>query len=281
MFNFYNPSALLKSFWVIIGMTCCVQAQVESIKFGDTILLETPKNSLPLEPLPAVNSMPVASSSNMDAGISGIINTCQQCGQSGCYGESFHLYAQPVEASVCQPQRIRPRLFLHAWQKDQKYFQYRFTPPCPGDSANQFFELQKSNGRLQQYVFYNFHFETMGDNQPESLTKSGIIKVSEITRIWPHTPGPIFLTPSDNPELDQQRHQIVFEALVSQGLPISPEYLVIAPRQGPGLMGIEAIQIFNQQLQGSPLNPVIGGQGSNSVFSVGSGNGSGSRPASR
>ncbi len=198
---------------------------------------------------------------------------CQSCNQANCYGSCYHHFAKELQPECSAPSR-RPQFLRRIWHSDQQYFQSQVTPPCPGHFVNQFMEVQKGNGRLAQYVFYGFHFNSLDVDSQAGLTKSGRTKVMEIARIWQLTPGPIYLIPSGEDQVDQIRLNVALQALNQQGLPISSDYLVLADPSGPSLMGVEANQFFLQRLQGSPLNPVTGTQGGGSQSTISSGNAS-------
>jgi len=248
-------------------------SHAEATELPRPAVAHDPANHAPANHAPALVAGPARLTPVTGDGgaATGHCQACQSCTQPNCYGSCYHQFATELQPEYSPPRR-RPQIIKRIWQADQQYFQSQVTPPCPGHFVNQFMEVQKANGRLAQYVFYGFHFHSLDVDQQAGLTKSGRTKVIEIARIWQLTPGPIYLMPSGDPQVDQTRLQAAVQALTQQGLPISPDYVVLADPSGPSLMGVEANQFFLQRLQGSPLNPVMGTQGGGAQSTVGGGN---------
>jgi hypothetical protein len=172
--------------------------------------------------------------------------TCGQgvtCGQGGVCGQAGH---------ACRPHGLFPGYLDHWCQKHDSYYQHVPYLPCPGDALNQSLEAQKLNGRLAQLVFHRFHFQHDGQTGTWNLTRSGWNRAYDLSRILPITPGSITVDPLGDPEADALRMQAVRDALAAYG--IENMDLTLARPRVPGLDGPEALLIYGQRQQGSPLD---------------------------
>jgi hypothetical protein len=183
-------------------------------------------------------------------------NPCERCGKcrslasSGCAGHGPHSCG-------------RRCLLRDVWHKDQAYFQYETDLLCPGERMYRLLEPQKTNGRVAQLAFYRFHFQLNPDTQLWQFTRSGQSNLEKLMRILPITPGTILVGPTDDPVADENRLQLVRDALAHASTTQASVEVALGKPRGTGLSGAEALQIYQQRQLGSPYNyssrsPAIG-----------------------
>ncbi len=171
------------------------------------------------------------------------------CGQASGCGQS-----SGAGCGCCQGHRSGGLLnALHPetiWYSDQHYFQYEPGFPCPGEATYQLIGAQINNGKLAQLAFHGFHFHWNQQSQVWGFSKSGRIKVHELSRLLPTTPGTIVIDPTGDPIIDTARLQLVQDAFASTGL--NPPVVLGEPGL-PGLAGVEAARIYEIRQLGSPF----------------------------
>ncbi len=186
------------------------------------------------------------------------VNTSSAC--SNCYGKCQLPTCQGEQTcqSDCKSSRCHQCGLKGLWLKDQDYFQYSASPPCPGYSVNHFAEAQKAVGREGQLTLHSFHFQLSPDKEISYLTSSGWRKVQDISRFWYQTTGSILIQPTGDSLLDQKNLVATQMAFANFGITLDADRLSIGGSLEPSLSGVEAQQIYANRSLGSPLNALNG-----------------------
>ena len=154
---------------------------------------------------------------------------------------------------MCSRRGRLHRLFHHsAHTLQDKFVGYpeNFVEPPLGSYINEQFAVQVAKADTHRFTLYRSDF-LPGTSlfSPVGASRYNIMA----TRI-PGWVGPITIewTP-EQPELAQARRQAIVETLIKAGQTIVADRVVIAPSPYPGMMGIEAMNNFNNTIARTQL----------------------------
>lgn len=175
-----------------------------------------------------------------------IAGDCDSCSANQCTNANPH-DCQSTCRQTCRGGRCGA--CTDNWRA---YFDYEPQLYCPGDTIYQTINSQIANGRTAQLVFYSFHFQWNPQMGAWQLTQSGWNNVYRLSRILPLTPGSVVVPTSGDTAEDDVKLQLVSDALSHYGL--HDASIVIGHVNGTlhGLPGVEAGDVFQRRLLGSP-----------------------------
>jgi hypothetical protein len=148
---------------------------------------------------------------------------------------------------------------------DPAYFQPCETRPF-GSFNEHIMSVQRRNGIVAQFVFYDFHYRLDEATGFWSLSNAGMQNAGKIAQLWPNAPAKIMVEPSGRPDWDNMRRDLALQALASAGLNCTGDDVVIGSSHILGLVPNEPEKILDRRQQPSPY---IQGTSSSST-SVGS-----------
>ena len=148
---------------------------------------------------------------------------------------------------------------------DPEYFQPWNARPF-GSFNEHVMQTQRRNGIVAQFVFHQHDFTFNETDGFWGLSDSGVLNAEKLARLWQNAPAKILVEPSGRVDWDNARHQLAVQALVSNGLSVSNDDVVIGHSHILGLVPTEPESIYNRRQQ---LSPFV--QGNVSSGSVGSG----------
>jgi hypothetical protein len=102
---------------------------------------------------------------------------------------------------------------------------------------------QIANGLRDQQTLYEYDFHGAG------LSPRGKYQVQKIAQRMHSLIGPVVIEARQNAELNQNRQLAVIEQLSQFGIPADQDLVVVQQMIRPGLIGVEAIEIFNNQMR--------------------------------
>ncbi len=212
------------------------------------------------------------------------------------------VYHGPLAAPVCEGETTAAddRWFWERWraQRDVHHpsmqacmwgYPEEFCAPPMGHFVKSLFRTMVANGEIAQMVLYRYDFV----DGHEILNLRGRDQLVKIANAVCTINAPIIIerTP-EHPELAEMRRQAVLNVLLQNGVPVTPERIVIGVPIPNGLSGVEAAllagrSLENMRIQATPIPPVgsgggafgssISGSGSSGGASGGSGAGGGVR----
>lgn len=119
---------------------------------------------------------------------------------------------------------------------------------------------QIANGLRDQQTLYEYDFSGA------RLSYRGQYQLQKIARRMQSLVGPVWIEARQNSELNQKRQLAVIEGLNQLGIPADQDLVQIQQMIRPGLIGVEAIEIFNNQLQQTQdMGGMMMGTGSSSM----------------
>ena len=147
----------------------------------------------------------------------------------------------------CRHSTFKARKQCEYWGYPEEFCERPF-----GVFVRSHFHAQIANGLANQMVLYQYDFyDTVGD-EATTLNPHGLVQVAKVGELAGMLGDPFFIVTVEatgDPELDTARRLHVFQKLVELDVPIAVEQVVTGSATSPGLDGIEAFEIYRNQLQ--------------------------------
>lgn len=177
--------------------------------------------------------------------------TCTSCADhTGCNDPLSRLWNH----------RVKPFLQETHWGYCEHFDDKPF-----GASLRQGIGTQIAEGRRSQMVLYQFDFRISDGASAAELNDRGHAELDRMVHMMGVCPSPIVIeyTPGA-PHLDAQRQAFVRHELQRRGVPATGDHVLVG-RVERGLMGVEAIQIYNNllrqtQMRGAGMTTESGGE---------------------
>ena len=147
----------------------------------------------------------------------------------------------------CRHRTFKARAQCSHWGYPEEFCERPF-----GDYVRSHFHTQIANGLADQMVLYQYDFYDSDGDEATMLNPRGLIQVGKVGGLAGLLYDQFFVVivePTGNPELDIARRLHVLEKLAELGAPVAAEQVVTARPAGLGLEGIEAYEIYRNQLQ--------------------------------
>ncbi len=116
---------------------------------------------------------------------------------------------------------------------------------------------QVQNGVAAQLVFYDYDFYLNPATYTWELSNLGIQHFEKIVRLMQCSGCPVIVQTTNNVSSDDLRQQIIIERMLSRGVAISPDRVVIGRPRVPGISGAEAQLIYARSLERDQLGQVF------------------------
>jgi hypothetical protein len=193
------------------------------------------------------------------------------------------VYHGPVAAPVCEGQTTAAddRWFWERWRagRDQHHvslqgkmwgYPEEFEAPPLGHFVKSHFRTMVANGEIAQMVLYRYDF-VEGQEFLNLHGRDQLVKIANAVSTI-HAPIIIERTP-DCPQLAEMRRHAVLNVLLQNGVPVTPERIVIGVPIPNGLSGVEAAllegrSLENMRIQSTPI-PAVGSSGGAFGSSIG------------
>jgi hypothetical protein len=161
----------------------------------------------------------------------------------------------------CRHHTFKARAQCSHWGYPEEFCERPF-----GVYVRSHFHTQIANGLADQMVLYQYDFYDTAGDQAAMLNPRGLIqvgKVGELASLLYDQFFVVIVEPTGDPELDTARRLHVLEKLTELGAPVTVEQVVTTRPAGLGLDGIEAFDVYRNQLQQTRvLGGSIGSSGS-------------------
>ncbi|HPM82474.1 MAG TPA: hypothetical protein PLF81_17335 [Candidatus Anammoximicrobium sp.] len=171
----------------------------------------------------------------------GLPATCTSCVDStpaGCGSNGF----------IARSWRNRWKPFLQ--ETHWGYCEYFDEPPF-GSVTRKAIATQLAASWRAQLVLYQFDFLPVDGEHPQELSARGRRELLRVAQKFMIMPAPIVIEQSPgNPTLDAQRREHVLQELQRIGANVADEHVIVGPAPS-GLMGVEAVQVFDRFLEQS------------------------------
>ena len=147
----------------------------------------------------------------------------------------------------CRYSTFKRRAQCRAWGYPQEFCERPF-----GSYVRSHLHRQVANGLADQMAIYHFDFFDTDTDQADQLKPRGVRQVNEVANLATMLCDEHFVVTIEatgDSELDHRRRIEVFEKLTELGAPVALDQVVTGRPAAVGLDGLEAFQIYQNQLQ--------------------------------